>query len=139
MCIRHFVIIGVVCSLWTGGCTPEQIGQADQVLADANAVTTGVVEFVQGPAGVIFPPVVRTIAEILGIALAAALALWQQIKHKLTKKSLTAVVKGVERLDDETKVTVKDEIRKLMDSQAAASKTVTYARLNAEVDRAKAS
>lgn len=141
MCMRRFLMIGAVCCLLSGlpGCTEQQVEKVDKVLDDANAVTTGVVELVRGPAGAVFPPIVRTIAELLGVTLAVALGLWQKIKHMLTKESLAAIVKGVEAMDDKTKESVKTEIAKAMDKQASASKTVTYAKLNAEVDKAKVS
>lgn len=149
MKIEYFVKVGVVlCFLAVIliGCTPEQVDQVDQTLADANSVATGVVDLVRGPAGAVFPPMVRTIAEVLGIGLAAALGLWKQLKHNLTKDALRAVTKGVENVSDGTNEVdraaveaVKEKVRQEMLKLSARKMSVDFAMLNAEVDRAKAS
>ena len=138
MCIRNFVMIVAVCFL-LAGCNEQQIEDVDEFLADANSVGSGITEFVRGPAGAIFPPIVRTMAEVLGLSLAAALGLWQKVKHNLTKGALKAVTKGVDNLKDSDAATVKKEIAEQMKALSGNTRTLTYSRLNAEVDKAKAS
>ena len=138
MNIRHFVLFGLLCVVLLTGCDQKQIGKADQFFSDANSWGDLLRLIPETPAGVILPPVIRLIMEILGVTAAAALVIWQQIKHKLTKKTLTAVTKGVQQLDDKSRQEVKDLVEAEM-VELAKESGMLYRKMNAEVDRAKAS
>lgn len=108
--LNRFLMILAVCCLLTG-CTAEQIAEADAGLADANMIADAVADILGGPAGAMFPPIVRTIAEVLGLSLAAALALWQAIRVKLLQQTGAAIVAAVETLDAGEKMLVKDAVK----------------------------
>lgn len=127
------------------GCSEEQLSDVDKALADVNSVSEGLSDFARGPAGAVLPPMVRTLMELLGIGAAAALGVWKQIRHNVTKDALKAVVSGVESVSDGTNdvdeaavKVVKDKVADAMKRVSAKKVTVTYAKLNAEVDKAKA-
>jgi hypothetical protein len=124
-------MIAAVCCLLTG-CTAEQIDRADRAVADANLIGGGVVEFVTGPAGALFPPIVRTIAELLGLSLAGALAVWQAIRAKLLKQTGAAIVNAIESLDPGEKLLVKEAVK------AEMKEREIYSKANAVVDSLKA-
>ncbi len=135
---RAFVIFGLLCASLLSGCTEEQIDQGEQILTDANSVAEGLSDFADGPAGVLLPPGFRAAVELVGISAAAALGVWQKHKHRLTKDALRAVAAGVENVKASDSMIVKSEVHQAMVQLARDRPGVTYAKLNAEVDKAKA-
>lgn len=137
--VMSILMVVFMVGAFLSGCTEQQASQIDKTLADANSVTTGVVELVRGPGGAVLPPMVRTLAEILGVSVVTALGIWKQVRHNLTKNALKAVTQGVDKMKDAEAAAVKKEIAEKMKGLAGEKRSVTYAKLNAEIDKAKAS
>ncbi|MCU0916910.1 MAG: hypothetical protein MUC88_20470 [Planctomycetes bacterium] len=136
------ILVGMVAALalfTVPSCTDEQLQRADRVFADANAIGRGVAAIPDGPAGVLIPPDVRCILELLGVTGAAALVLWQKIRSSkiLERKqdlavTLKAIVDGIEQSGIRGRDAVKPAIAEVMKDRDI------YGRANAIVDQYKA-
>ena len=135
-----FVMILVMAGFLAGlpGCSEKQLQDADNVLADANSVAEGLAEIADGPAGSLLPARVRTGLEIVAGLTVMGVGLWKQGRHNLTRTTLKAVAKGVDRLDMSKGQEVKESVGGEMNRLARARPSLTYVMLNAELDKAKA-
>jgi L-serine deaminase len=136
-------MIAVVCGLCglftAGGCNPEslrdpnQYQNLDHALQDANSLLDGLNHLADTPAGAAIPAPVRGALELLGIAGASALGLWQQLRKSRVTKTAQAIVQAVEELPATTQRQVKSLVKDQMIQQG------TFSQSNKVVDELKAS
>jgi hypothetical protein len=127
-----FVLLATV-----AGCTAQQVAKVDKALADANAVGSSLRDAVEGPAGDLVPVPIGSILVTAAIVAQAALLWWRQNKYKLLKTSAGAVVQAVETLPPEAANDVKGAVALQMNTIAAQTPTLTYAKLNTVIDSLK--
>jgi hypothetical protein len=129
--IKTIVFSGLVAAalLFTpGGCSPEQLTQADKTMTDVNEIGRAVDQFVASPAGNTLPPVIRMIMELLGVGALAAFGIYKQIRlgqvqGKSDQVSLTlrAVADAVDKLTPSVAKAVKGQVREVMDDRQIRS------------------
>lgn len=140
---RKSVIVWAVVStallfgVWAG-CTAEQLGIADRIVADANQAAQGAAQIAEGPAGGLIPVEVRAILELLGIGGALAVAIWQKVrasgvleKNADLSVTLKAIVDAVEKLEPQAGGLAKAQIKQVMQAREI------YATANPIVDSLK--
>ncbi len=135
----RFVLLPTLALLLVGavGCTDQQLSQADQVATSASAVAQAPAQIAAGPAGLLIPPGVRSLLELLGFAATTGLAVWKWLlasgllkKNQSLTTAFKAVVDGVTSAG-EAAGPVKAEIKRIMQTREI------YAQANATVDSVK--
>lgn len=119
--------------LAVAGCTQEQGDKIDKGMADANAIGDALQEITEGPVGDMLPSGVKSTMQVLGVAAATALGIWQQMRAKVVKQTASAVLAGIERLPRERKKETKAAVKAEMDERNI------YTKANAVVDKLKTS
>lgn len=110
-----FVLVLVFAAFTPGGCNEDQLHQADQTMADVNAMGTIARDIAQSPAGQAIPPPIRFIMELLGISAVAAYGIWQRSRRNGLSTTLRAIADGVDTAPTEASDQVKQRIKQVMD------------------------
>lgn len=116
--IRICLLSSVLCLLLFVGCTPEQLSQADRTAGDVNNLITAGQGLLATPAAAALPPDWRLYGELAVGAGLIVLNAYKQWRLTLMTKTTKAIVKGIEKSEDQVKTNpsnpVKDAIGKEM-------------------------
>ena len=141
---RTLFWIVVSASVLLAGCTQEQLSRIDRGVSDANQVAQGVSGLAQGPAGLIMPPWVRGLLELMGLVGASAVVVWQQLRKSGIFEQLQnvtaagkTIVQAIEELPEDQAKIVKEAVGDKMQETAAKAADLTYDGMNAVVDSLK--
>jgi len=97
--MRRFGISIIFCAILLFGCTEKQLERTDRIGGDINNVAAGGRAVLESPAGSAIPEPARSIVElVLGLASVGVIT-YQKWRSGIMKKTLTAVVKGIEGAD----------------------------------------
>lgn len=117
------------------GCTEQQLSQADRTAADVNNLIAAGQGLLATPAAAALPPDWRLYGSMALAAGSIAVGAYKQWRLTLMTKTTKAIVKGIEKSEDQVKTNpsnpVKEAIRKEM--RAAG----IYDRANQLVDQLK--
>jgi hypothetical protein len=121
--VGFFIVWALVLAfvgLGGSGCDETQLQRIDRIVADANTAGQGVAAIPEGPAGALIPPDVKMIMELLGVGLAMAYAIWQQLrasgvlrKNADLSVTLKAVADGIDQAGPEAE-NAKTQIQAVM-------------------------
>jgi hypothetical protein len=121
---KNTIVVGLAAclALFTiGGCSDEQLRQADRVFADVNNAGRLTRTVAESPEASLIPPPIRLALELLGLSGAAAFGIWQKIRASkiLERKqdlsvTLKAIVDAIETTDARGQDAVKPRIEDLM-------------------------
>ncbi len=104
------IMLAVAC-LWVGGlaggCNEAQRQRIDRYAGSAQTVGQVVADVAQGPAGDVLPDDSRFWVSLGGLAVAAVAGIWQSLRRATAVKTLTAVVKAVDKATPEARDAVK--------------------------------
>lgn len=112
------LLSSVLCLLLFVGCTDEQLSQADRTAGDVNNLITAGQGLLATPAAAALPPDWRLYGSLVLAAGSIAVGAYKQWRLTLMTKTTKAIVKGIEKSEDQVKTNpsnpVKDAIGKEM-------------------------
>ena len=94
-------VLCVLCGLT--GCTEQQLRQADRTAADVNNLITGAQAILATPAAAALPPDWRLYGSLIFAAGSIVLGAYKQWRLTLMTKTTKAIVKGIEKSEDQVK------------------------------------
>jgi hypothetical protein len=119
-----FALVAIFAVFTPGGCSEEQLQQADRTAADVNALGTLVRDVATSPAGGAIPQPVRLIMELLGVGIVAAYGIWQKMRAAQAagrsadlSTTLRAIADGVDGAPKQAGTQVKAQIKAVMDNR----------------------
>lgn len=117
------------------GCDEEQLERADRIVSDMNNVVAGGRAAVGSPAGQLVPKEARLLIELaLGLASAGVIA-YQKWRGLTVKKTLTAVVSGIEQAEEKAQINPTNPVKTSI--EMAMKNAKVYDQANKIVDKIK--
>lgn len=117
------------------GCDEEQLERADRIVSDMNNVVAGGRAAVGSPAGQLVPKEARLLIELaLGLASAGVIA-YQKWRGLIVKKTLTAVVSGIEQAEEKAQINPTNPVKTSI--EMAMKNAKVYDQANKIVDKIK--
>jgi len=117
------------------GCNEEQLRQVDRIVDDINNVAAGGRAVVDSPVGLAIPGQARILIELaLGLASAGVIT-YQKWRAGTVTKTLTAVVKGIEKAGDQAKENPTNPVKASIEASMKDARVFDQA--NKAVDRIK--
>lgn len=123
----------VLCALC--GCSEQQFSRADRTAADVNNLITAGQAILATPAAAALPPDWRLYGSMAVAAGSIVLGAYKQWRLTLMTKTTKAIVKGIERSEDQVKTNPKNPVKEAIGKEMRAAGI--YDQANQLVDQLK--
>jgi hypothetical protein len=129
------VFLAVFCLLPLSGCTDEQLTQADRTAADVNNLITAGQAILATPAAAALPPDWRLYGSLAVAAGSIIIGAYKQMRLTLMTKTTKAIVKGIEKSEDQVKTNPANPVKEAIGKEMRAAGI--YDQANQLVDQLK--
>lgn len=113
-------------SLYTG-CTEEQKEQGDKIVSQVQAGAEAGKELLESPAGAPIPADWKLYGLLAYGIISSATNAWQNWRTRTVKKTLTAVVKGVENAEDQAQTNPVNPVKVSIEKQMREARILDQA------------